>query len=88
MLEHTMKIFEIYFIIFKMQFAFMPVSGNIDVIFIVCKLQQKYFGNEKNLYFNFIDLGKACSRVPRGIARWAMRKLNVDGWLIEATMAI
>ena len=77
-----MKIFEIIFIkgitkvidISKMQFAFMPVSGNIDAIFIVCKLQQKYLGNEKNLYLNFIDLGKACNRVPRGIVRWAMRR--------------
>ena len=31
---------------------------------------------------------KALDRVPRGIVRWAMRKLNVDEWLIETIMAM
>ena len=30
---------------------------------------------------------KAYDRVPRGVVRWAMRKLNVDEWLTETIMA-
>ena len=30
---------------------------------------------------------KAFDRVPRGVVRWAMRKLNVDEWLTETIMA-
>ena len=31
---------------------------------------------------------KPFDRVPRGVVRWAMKKLNVSDWLIEAIMAM
>ena len=40
--------------------------------------RRKNLGKKKNLYFVIIDLEKAFDRVPRGLARWAMRKLHVD----------
>ena len=43
---------------------------------------------KKNLHFAFVNLEKAFNRVPRGIVRWAMRKLNVDEWVIGLTMAM
>ena len=43
---------------------------------------------EKNANFAFVNLEKAFNRVPKGIARWAMRKLNVDEWVIELTTAM
>ena len=64
-----------------MQFEFMPGKGTIDAIFIVRQLQEKYLG-KKNLFFVFVDLEKTFDRVPRDIVRWAMRKLNIDKWLI------
>ena len=70
-----------------MQFEFMPGKGTIDAIFIVRQLQEKYLG-KKNLFFVFVDLEKTFDRVPRDIVRWAMRKLNIDKWLIETVMAM
>ena len=43
---------------------------------------------EKKLYFTFVDLEKALDRVPRVNVRWAMRKLNVEEWLIEIIIAM
>ena len=56
----------------EMWFGLMPERGIIYATFIVRQLQKK------NLYFVIIDLEKAFDRVPRGLARWAMRKLHVD----------
>ena len=71
-----------------MQFEFMPVKGTIDAIFIARQLLEKYLGKNKNLYFAFVDLEKAFDRVPRDVVRWAMRKLNIDEWLIETVTAM
>ena len=65
-----------------MQFGFMSGKGTIDAIFIVRQLQEKYLG-KKNLFFVFVDLEKAFDGVPRDVVRWAMRKLNINEWLIE-----
>ena len=96
LLEHMMKMFERIIEkeirkvidVGEMQFGFMLGKGTIDAIFIACQLQEKYLGKKKNLYFMFVDLEKAFNRVPRDVVRWAMRKLNVDEWLIETIMAM
>ena len=38
-----------------MQFDFMPGWGNIDVIFILGQLQEKYLQKKKNINFSFVD---------------------------------
>ena len=35
-----------------------------------------------------MDLEKEFDRIPRGVARWALRKLGVDEWLIRTLMAL
>ena len=63
----------------EMWFGLTPGRGIIYATFIVRQLQDKYLGKKKNLYFVIIDLEKAFDRgVPRGVVRWAMRKLHVD----------
>ena len=42
----------------------------------------------KKEYHCFVDLEKAFNNVCRGVVRWAIRKLNVDEWLIETIMAM
>jgi len=46
----------------------------------------KYRAKGKKVYFGFMDLEKAFSRVPRKVMRWAMHKLGVDEWLLSAVM--
>ena len=62
----------------EMWFGLTPGRGIIYATFIVRQLQDKYHGKKKNLYFVIIDLEKAFDRIPRGVVRWAMRKLHVD----------
>ena len=90
MLEHMTKIFK-RFIEKKIRkvmgisqtwLGFMSGREIIYATFIVCHLQ------EKKLYFVIIDLEKAFDRVYRGVVRWAMRKPNVDEWVIETVMAM
>ena len=57
-----------------MQFGFMPGRGTIDAIFIACQLPWK----KEKLLLHL--LGE--------VVRWSMRKLNVDEWLIETTVAM
>ena len=72
----------------EMQFGFMPGKGTTDAIFIVRQLQEKYLAKKKDLYFAFVDLEKAFDRVPREVVKWALRKLYVDEWLVQAVMTL
>ena len=64
----------------EMQFGFMPGKGTTDAIFILRQMQEKYLGKRKHLYFAFVDLEK--------VLWWAMRKLGVDEWLVQAVQAM
>ena len=66
-----------------MQFGFMSGRGTTDAIFIVRRLQEKFLSVNKPLYMAFVDLEKAFDRVPRRIIWWAMRKLDVEEWLVR-----
>jgi len=35
-----------------------------------------------------VDLEKAFDRVPREVIQWAMRKLEVEDWLVSAIMSM
>ena len=48
------------------------------------QLQEKYLGKKKELWMAFLDLEKAFDRVPREVVWWALRQMDVDGWLINA----
>src|SRR5207249_6524194 len=96
LLDHAMKVFER--IIEKgvrtkvnlddMQFGFRPGRGTTDAIFIVRQLQEKYLCKGKELWMAFVDLEKACDRVPREVFWWALRKLKVEEWLVRVIMSV
>ena len=64
------------------QFGFVPGRGITDAIFVVRQLQMKYLAANKRLYMAFIDLKKASDRVPRKVISWALRKLEVEKWIV------
>ena len=68
--------------------GFMPGREIIYATFIVCHIEEKCLAKKKKLNFVIIDLEKAFDRVYRGVVRWAMRKPNVDEWVIETIMAM
>ena len=72
----------------EMQFGFRPGRGTTDAIFIVRQLQEKYLGKKKELWMAFLDLEKAFDRVPREVVWWALRQMDVDGWLINAVKSM
>ena len=72
----------------NMQFGFMPGKGITDAIFIMQQVQEKHQAKKKKLYYAFVDLEKAFNTVPREVMRWALRKLDVDEWLIRTVMAL
>ena len=92
LLEHAMKVVErisehrirqqIEVDDHDMQFGFMKGKGTTDAIFTVRQMQKNFRVEGKKLYFGFVDLEKAFDRVPREVIRWAMRKLEVEEWLV------
>lgn len=65
-----------------MQLDSMPGHGTTDAIFILRQLEKKYLA-KKDLYFPFVDLGKAFDRVPVEVIWWALRQLGVGQWLVS-----
>ena len=72
----------------EMQFGFMPGKGTMEAIFIIRQLQEKYLAKERTLYFIFFGLKKTIDCVPRTVVRWALRKIRIAEWIIEAVMAL
>ena len=71
-----------------MQFGFMPGRGTTDAIFILRQLQEKHLAKNKKLYFTFVDLEKAFDRVTRKVIWWAMRKLDIEEWIVRFVQAM
>ena len=46
-------------------------------------MQEKHLLRKKKIYFIFVDLEKAFGRVPPSVIWWAMRKLEIDGWIVR-----
>jgi len=65
----------------------MKGKGTTDAIFIVRQVQEKFRAKGKKLYFGFVDLEKAFDGVPREVIRWAMRKFEVEEWLVSVVMS-
>ena len=60
----------------------------LDAIFIVRQLQEKYLARNKELWMAFVDLEKAFDRIPREVVWWALRCLGVDEWIVSVIKAM
>ena len=72
----------------EMQCGFMSGCGTTDAIFIVHQLHKKHLTANKPLYMAFVDLEKAFDRVPRDVIWFAMRKLEIDEWLVRLVVHV
>ena len=51
-------------------------------------MQEKHLFRKKKIYFAFADLEKAFGRVPHSALWWAMRKLEIDGWIVSLVKVV
>lgn len=58
-------------------------KSTINATFLVRQLQ-KYLVKNKLLYLTFLDIEKAFYRVSHSLIWWAMRKQEIDDWLVGA----
>ena len=63
-------------------------SDSCDAIFILRQLQEKHLAKNRKLYFAFVDFEKAFDRVPRKVIWWAMRKLDIEEWIVQFVQAL
>ena len=82
LMSHTMKVWERIIEtrlrdrveISKQQYGFMPGKKTTDAMFALRMLIEKYREGQKELHCVFVDLEKACDRVPREELWYCMRK--------------
>ena len=65
------------------RFGFVPGRGTTDAISVVRQLQVKYLAANKRLYMAFVDLDKEFDQVPQKVIWWALRKLDVEEWIVR-----
>ena len=61
----------------KQQYGFMPGKETTDAMFALRMLMEKYREGQRELLCVFVDLGKACDRVPREELWHCMKKSGI-----------
>ena len=81
LLEYAFKLYEKVFNgrlhnvvnIDKIQYGFMPGRENVDAVFVLRRLTEKFRAKNKKLFFIFVDLEKAFDRAPRDVIQYALK---------------
>ena len=59
-----------------------------DSITICRQLQEKDWAKKKVFYFVFVNFEKAFGQIPRDVVWWALRKREVEEWLVRIVQPI
>lgn len=65
-----------------MQFGFIRGRGTTDAIFIVRQMQERFLEKRIKLGMAFVDLEKTFDRVQRELVWRALRRVDVEEWLV------
>ena len=57
----------------KIQYGYMPGRENVDAVFVLRRLTEKFRAKNKKLFFIFVDLEKAFDRAPRDVIQYALK---------------
>ena len=64
-------------------------EGELQMLYsLLGSCRRSTVGKKKELWMAFLDLEKAFDRVPREVVWWALRQMDVDGWLINAVKSM
>ena len=69
----------------KQQYEFMPGKGATDAMFALRMLIEKYREGQRELHCVFVDLEKACDRVPREDLWYCIEKIRNSGKVCTAS---
>ena len=61
----------------KRKYGLMPGKGTTNAMFTLRMLMEKYREGQRELHCVFVDVGKACDRVPREELWYCMRKSGI-----------
>jgi hypothetical protein len=86
LISHTMKLWERIIEhrlrgvtnVTENRFGFMPGISTMEAIFLIRQLMERCKEQKKDLHMIFIDLQKACDKVPRNVMCCALQKHKVS----------
>ena len=59
------------------QFGFMTGRSTTEAIFLIRQVMERFREQKKDLHMVFIDLEKACDKIPRNVMWWVLDKHKV-----------
>ena len=65
------------------QFGFMLGRSTMEAIFLIRQVMEQYRKKKKDLHMIFIDLEKACDKIPRNVMWWALDNHKVPTKYVE-----
>ena len=71
-----------------MQLGNIPGGGITDVLFVVRRLQKDCRDKEQKLNLHFVDIERACDRVPRKVMEWVVKKKGLPKVIVSAMTSL
>ena len=66
----------------------MPGRGNVDAVFVLRRLSEKFRAQNKKLFFIFVALEKTFDWVPREVISFALKWKGVPEYLVNGVTCL